>query len=513
MTDLLTIDSLQQQLSQHYELLCFVDLAELSRQHKTVFEIFKSIHRQEFSANQRAVFYSSHKPSQEMLDHIQLSAARIDISNWFIMICCPDDISAELESANRAYGYDEHAIKWYPIEIESTESLSSSAIYPRKNLCYAPFNSVSIGIDGSVKPCCKYRESMGNLRDHTLEEIFHGEKMQAVRDDMLAGRKHNHCSTCWENEHKGSTSLRKLVNLKYQDLSDIEHIDTPKIYNLSLAPTTVCNFKCRICDENASSSIAAEEMAFAETDDKKKFFRLKIKGADNIKLERYVELVRPVLGDLGHLHIYGGEPLLAKGLIEWLEEIIASGHSKHINFEINTNASIWSPRFVDISKSFKSFEACLSIDDLGRRFELQRGSGESWSTIDENIQKWAGLKSDTVGVKITPTVNLQNLFYLDQLIDYCESRNLEIIWTYLEEPEFFSIDRAPKHLREKVIEKYRDHQNPELRGIASRLSGTPIEFDRQFLIHTQKLDQRRNQDFVQAHAELFDLLNKDIQSI
>lgn len=500
-----SVEALKKDLSSRYDLLSFVDLGDITKRHGAVFDIFRSIYQHKFRDNQRIVFYTSYRPSLTVLEHVQLAGSRIDISNWFVMICCPDDITQDLRLANEKHGYDQQSIAWYPCDLDSTKPLELNNIVPQHSLCYAPFNSLYVVHDtGAVRPCCKFEGSIGNIQQQSLSEIWQGEAVQNLRSAMKQGHRPKECRVCWEADH--TKSFRSHFQLKFQDVSAASHIDDPKMINVNVSPGSVCNFKCRICDEYSSTAIAAEEFSFATDPEIKKSYKLKLKGTYPYDLETYKNLVMPMIQDVRYLKILGGEPLLIPGLIEWLEELVIDGYSDHIALEINSNSSTWSSEFITIAKKFKHFEILLSIDDLGSRFEIQRGG--KWDQVDQIVSKWISYKSPTFEVKVSPAVNLQNLLYLDQLVEYFQTKELEVVWTYLEFPGYFCIDAAPDAVRTRAVEKYKNHPCEELRSIAARLQKPGTEFDiAMFLSQTNKFDQRRNQDFRTSHQELMDLID------
>jgi TPR repeat protein len=50
-----------------------------------------------------------------------------------------------------------------------------------------------VHVNGDVKPCCYATSTVGNLREHTLREIWLGEEMESVRKHVTANRLHPIC--------------------------------------------------------------------------------------------------------------------------------------------------------------------------------------------------------------------------------------------------------------------------------------------------------------------------------
>lgn len=67
--------------------------------------------------------------------------------------------------------------------------------------CAYLWRNVVVTANGDVIPCCvdyDARMVMGNVKESTLEEIWHGERFRQVREDHLAGRFLDTCETCRE---------------------------------------------------------------------------------------------------------------------------------------------------------------------------------------------------------------------------------------------------------------------------------------------------------------------------
>ena len=146
----------------------------------------------------------------------------------------------------------------------------------------------------------------------------------------------------------------------------------------------------------------------------------------------------------------------------------------------------------------------MSLDDIGPRFEIQRGG--NWDKILKNIYLFKQSKSSTFNVKVSPTVNIQNLLYLDQLVNFYQELDFDIVWGYLEDPEFLCIDRVTKKVKNLVWEKYANHSNTELQSIAHRVSQSVEVSGKKFIEYMTELDRRRNQNFKSCHQEIFDAM-------
>lgn len=501
-------ENLYATLKLEYNIICYVDIAELLSSHKKIFEFFESYKKSVFAPEERLILYSSEYLNQALLDHIQRSASKIDISNFFVLICNNYDISERLKVSNEKYGYDDVQIRSLVVNLEKTKTLNTNKIFNFDTMCPFPFSMATISTDNSVAPCCKFCGTLGNLNKTNLLDIFYGEKINLIRDKMKNGEKPDECKVCWDNENSGTTSFRKLGLLKYEKSLDREWLDDIKIRDLTISPSIVCNFKCRICSHHYSSSIATEKIKNSNSESEIAKIKdiLKSNLSDN-KQNKIVEALDYVSESVEFLHIMGGEPFMYPYLESTLDTLIKSGYAKKISLEFNSNGSIFPEKLIDKFKKFKSVEILFSIDDIGKRFEIQRGA--IWEEVFSNIQKFKNLDDNNIKIKIAITVNIQNLLYLDQISDFFSGNGMDILWWYLEEPYYYCIDNINEKTQRRVIEKYLHHPDKELRKIAERVkSNSPME-NKEFLDQCKKYDNMRNQDFFYYHQEIIDLMTSN----
>lgn len=498
-----SIIELKQTLEQRFDLVCFEDLANHYGQHGSIFNLFKQCFKEIFEPNQRLILYTSQPLDQKFLNHIQRAAQKVDISNWFILILTPFDLSPLLVLSNQLHGNDTQPMCHEIVNITDTLPFPAAGFFSDLDtVCPRPWTAVDIssGID-FVRPCCKFNGDVGRTQNNTIAEIFDSEALVSVRNQLSQGIKIPQCSTCWEAESYGTQSLRELAWHKLGEKFESDYFDHPKIKQLTVVPDNLCNFSCRICNYKLSSKIAAEEFSFAPSNEKD-VFKYYIKNHTD---RRILNSMIAALNNIETLHILGGEPFLWPLLPEFLSHAIDSGVAKNIQLHLNTNASIFPEKFIDSIQQFKSVEILLSIDDIGPRFELQRGG--VWHDIDANIKRFVELKSSTIIVKLAPTVNVQNVLYLDDIVNFANYRNLEIVWWYLNDPTFLSIDHLTQAAKDLVYQKFHNHSNSELRAISNRVTATKPVDGSEFLNYMTKLDHRRRQNFAQNHKEIFDAMS------
>ena len=489
-------------LKEQYDVVCFEDLANCYSQHRIIFDLFKKYYQKEFSGNQRLVFYSNENLSQEFINHIQRAASQIDISNFFILILTPFDILSKLQEANQKYGHDDVLINFKIVDITDSRPFGPAGFIKNyESVCAFPFIQQTVTTTATVEICCKISTPVGNLQNNTLHEIFNNNTSTSIRQRMINGEMIEECSACWNMEKNNLISLRQHSLGKFGDQLDQGWIDDVRPRTINISPVNLCNFSCRMCNPAESSSIAVEELKYETNNNNKE----RLKYLININKNEFNKSIPAQLMDsldsVEFLHILGGEPFMWPQLCDLLDLLIEKDIAKNMQLEFNTNGSIYPETIIDRLKKFKKVEILLSIDDIGKRFEIQRGG--KWDNISKNLKLFKNLKSSTIDIKAAVTVNIQNVLYLDQLVEFFQNENLSIVWLYLDNPEYLSIYNITKKVKNLIYQKYYSHTDPELRNIAVGVQSSPSVSGKEFLEHTLKLDSRRGQDFKLYHSEIF----------
>lgn len=507
---MMTKDDLKQSLESKFTLICFEDIETVSRSHSAVFKFFKQFYRPSYDNDHRLVLYSSHRPSQKILNHIQRAAAQHDVSNWFLLICCNYDVSEQLSDANTKHGYDDVKIQSQVVDLTTTSQLDDSLIADIDTLCPMPFGHLSSDNSQKVYPCCKFQPTVGNLNQNSFSEIFHNDQMTRLRYQMIRGQKPIGCTECWQTENKGTISLRQHYLTKYGSEMDHHWIDKPDIRGMTIGVSALCNFKCRICKPSSSTGVQVELIQHSDKEQAKQIKKLLDLTTNHT--DKLVSQIRPLYQSLEEIHFLGGEPFLIPDVSELIDDIIASGYSHHMNITFNTNGSLWNDNIITKLSHFNNCQITLSIDDIDTRFEIQRGG--NWADIKQNIEKFAQLNlTSNVTTKFGVTVNIQNIFYLDQLVNFARQLGVEIIWTYLESPRWANIDYMTDAAKHIVVEKYKLSEDPHLRSIATRIRNSPGSNGTDFIKQVKIFDKWRHQKFIESHREIYNAMSQSTSEV
>ena len=368
---------LYQQLQKTYELVCFVDMADISTSPGLIFKLFTEHYKSEYKNNERLVFYTNKNPGK-LLEHIQKAAAVIDISNWFILICCPEDLTNQLGPTN-------NPMQQLVVDCES--ELLGNGFFVPDTMCVFPFRHLEIDHRGAARPCCIYKSQIGQVPEQSINEIFYSKTMEQLRSDFLNGIKPNNCSSCWTLEDNGLKSFRKAnLDLYTQELYT-KWISAPTVHSLDLKPGNVCNFKCRICNPQASSLHAGEQLVKSTNPKSKLKMQQLINDSQWFEnSEKFIQEFEELLYNMENLDFYGGEPFLLKNLTDVLRRVVELKQAQHIRLHFNTNGSVFPSHLLDTLNEFKQVDLAISLDNIGPKFEYERGG--VWTDVEENIKKF-----------------------------------------------------------------------------------------------------------------------------
>lgn len=292
------------------------------------------------------------------------------------------------------------------------------------NFCSMPWLGIHAWPDGSVFPCCMYNSKvpLGNLNNHTVEEILHNEEVTKLREELLANKQPLGCKRCYELEASGVTTLRQSTNnnkLYTQDINKIKTEQTVKFLTtkfIDIRFSNICNFKCRTCGPELSHKWGAEMPLIKGIPDP---------GIIQIPREKFWEFYESALETVEEITFAGGEALMQEEHYAALDRLIALGRTD-VKIYYTTNLSTLKYKQYDLFEMWKKFsnlEIYASLDDSGERAEYLR-KGTDWGSIEENRAK---LKELNVKFFITPTISLFNVWHFpDFQRDWIERNLLDV---------------------------------------------------------------------------------------
>jgi MoaA/NifB/PqqE/SkfB family radical SAM enzyme len=387
-----------------------------------------------------------------------------------------------------------------------------------------PWISIETSPVGTARPCCLAREEITNsngdkfdLNKDNLETIYHSEYMQRLRRQFRAGEQPETCKLCWDEESAGRTSKRMNSRIRLKELYhevDWDNDNPDQLWFLDLKLGNICNLKCRICGSWSSSKWAAEELEYMPKDfDKKQHIAyqwLKQGAWPRNPDTNFWENLKRLLPNIKYLEFTGGEPFLIQEHIELLKYAVAQGYSKNIDIHYNTNATQWPQDLVEIWRDFGRVDVAFSIDNVKDRFEYER-YGAKWDTANSIIDSVHGMQLlyPNITTQLCFTVNIQNVYYLDELLSWADTKNFgDVYFNMMHSPDHMSIQYMTPAAQELVLGKltttfwssnrYQHEINNIINFIKNGAGSDGTEFCRKM----QQTDAYRKQNFINTHPEI-----------
>jgi radical SAM protein with 4Fe4S-binding SPASM domain len=299
--------------------------------------------------------------------------------------------------------------------------------------CPAPWTSLNIDQTGRVSPCMHCWDSVGNIKETSIQEVIHGPILTDIREHMARGEWHTACKSCKQLEEVTGTSGRTVRYATPETLQAInDNIDYFTLEHIVINWSNLCNLTCVYC--NPETSTAWQQIKGIPIN------HVKNEHPDLIKLAQ--EHGHSVIG----LTLGGGEPLLQKGLLDFLKCL----KSEQVRVLVTTNLSI------DIStnsiynelRTWPHVDWQISFDNADKeKFEYVR-DGASWEMFVKNLRL---MKQHKQHVIAHPAYSIYCAFELVEYYEFCIAEELDIYWCELTHPWDLDIRRLNKHIRDLAI--------------------------------------------------------------
>lgn len=488
---IVTSVDLEHELRSRFDIKVMCDLGEISTAPSKLFKLLNPAYQEKYEPNQRLVFYTSHMLPKKIMQHLYETVNFLDISNWFILICGPEEIKDLVISSCEKFSIDPIPFQFQSVDLATTHEINDAFSLP-DTICAIPWMNLEIQSDGNITPCCMSKNlTLGNIKDITLEQAFHGPQAQKLRNSLLNGEKPDACQYCWRVEERNLTSIRlhNIRRIKKDFLS--QYLDEPTLATVDIKFNNTCNFKCRICGGQNSSLFAQEEHKFSG--------RSLIIQNNWGESQDFIDQINRHLPDIKNIDLYGGEPFLIKKFKKVLKMAVDQGHAKNIRLHYNSNGSIWPGEFLPYWTDFKLVDIHFSIDAVGTRFELERGG--SWAEVEKNILNLKNLNLPNLSISIMPTISVMNVYYIDQVYDWATRHGFLIFVSHAR-----GIGMELKYLtaqaKQLILEKFKDHPWDEMQKILETIQTLPGSDGREFRHRIKWFDTIRNENFSESHPEI-----------
>jgi len=330
-----------------------------------------------------------------------------------------------------------------------------------KTFCIYPWIHLHAYPTGEAYPCCHAEMGVGqvgNCRTNTLEEIYHSESMNQLRDNMLNEVTSPACQRCYEQEESGFFSGRRSANKHHgHHIGRLAENDFKMTY-WDIRFSNLCNLSCRSCGHIFSSSWYQDQVELAGSNWALNNTALNIVG--RTKDDMWEQLI-PHLDYVEQIYFAGGEPLMMAEHYRILDELERRGRFD-VRLIYNTNftqTKLKDREVFDYWKKFKSVAVGASLDAMGPRAEYIR-RGTEWDQVERNRITMLEV-CPNVDFYISPTLSIMNALHLPEFHRNWTERGLiraqDLNVNILQDPAYLRIDIAPIKYKQRIRIAYEEH--------------------------------------------------------
>jgi hypothetical protein len=329
----------------------------------------------------------------------------------------------------------------------------------------------------------KYGEvkESGTIADYkpvSLKEHWNSPYMMDIRKKLMAGEKIPQCDVCNDSLLSNSTYRQWFTGFLFNDKIDQCFEETDENGYTTMEPisfdyrySNLCNFKCRMCGEQLSSTWETEkrkhdlwtpeQQPFMVPENKK----IIEKFQKEVVEEEFWEYIKS--GTVEELYWVGGEPLMYD--IHWksMDRLQSDNnlHKVHLRYNSNLSRVRYKDYYLyDWLPQAKDWTMCASIDGTGPIGEFIR-TGLNWEEWDRNFREGVALPGGHDKMIMDLTITGPGLFDIKNFLDYALELDVKI-----ETKRMFAFHADivlspmawPRHILDEIVNDLLDYCRPRV---------------------------------------------------
>ena len=354
----------------------------------------------------------------------------------------------------------------------------------------------------------------------TIAEWFNSEPVRDFRQRMLKDARLSECSRCYKQEDLGGNSRRHRANQKsvifnqafspsFEQSPGRGHFDqtgftATQPIDIHIDLGNYCNLACKMCNAQASSRIAAQEVKWG-IHSSQKFLGLDW-TQDVTVWNKFKQQLLDMPG-LNNIHLMGGETLLTDRFEDLVDTLIQ--HKRfEICFSFVTNGTIFKPNLLTKLAKFRRVGIEVSIETVDEHNTYQRQGTDTQLVLD-NIDRYLEICNNTsITVSLRPAISALTVGYFGGLLKYALVRKLTIKSLQVDRPEFLDAAILPTNVKQQYIAQYQDllktleHTQSTSDYNASDLNNYQLVIKQQAQMCINMLSQCEPQNVGQLHSQL-----------
>jgi len=326
--------------------------------------------------------------------------------------------------------------------------MNSREYLTNRAFCPVPWTSIMYNFDGSVKNCIRSAAPIGNIRDSDIEQILGNDYL--IKADMQAGQKFARCNPCYDLEQeKNNFNIISDRVFYLKELRDVDHTlyDTMNfaLHTVDIRWSNLCNFACVYCNPDFSSKWASEHGVVMLT------------PVDQ-QVEKFKQYIFKHAPQLKHVYLAGGEPLLMKENLEFLE--LLKQVNPNVNLRINTNLSKVDTKIFELICEFKNVHWIVSVESMESEYEYIRHGG-SWTDFSANLKSIQQLPHKITFNMLHFLLNYMSIFECVEFLQSMGFHDNSFVIGALLKPDYLNIRHLPEDVLNSVKDKLKQKINQQ----------------------------------------------------
>ena len=316
----------------------------------------------------------------------------------------------------------------------------------------------------------------------SIADWFSSEPVRDFRSRMLKDDKLSECSRCYNQEAAGASVRRFNVNQKSviftqafaesfeqspgrQHFNISGHTSTQPI-DLHIDLGNFCNLACKMCNAQASSRIAVQEVKWG-IESSKPFV-----GSNWTKdpvVWRNFKQQLLLMTELNNIHFMGGETLLTDKFEDLVDTLLLHNRT-NVSLSFVTNGTVFNPQLMDKLLRFKRVGIEVSIETIDERNSYVR-QGTDTNIVLEHIDRYISYcNNSTITTTLRPAISSLTIASYAGLLRYALQKKLVVKNLIVDSPEFMTVAVLPHSIKQQYVVKYADMLN-ELAHVEDLLDG------------------------------------------
>lgn len=347
-----------------------------------------------------------------------------------------------------------------------------------ENFCMAPWTHTYLSPQTERRLCCASREPAQNFRQYidtadgtneykpqTLNEWWNSDHVRRVRRQMMQGELPPECEVCDKkllNTDVYRDYFWHLFRHKYDQVwetTDETGYTTMKPVSWDYRFSNLCNFKCRMCGPQLSSSWEVEALDRGQIEPwMEKPVRDTIRRyQQTVVMLEFTEAVEE--HRVEEIYWVGGEPLMYPEHWYFMQRIIELGDGEKLYARYNTNLSRVEHRGVnlyrDLLANIRDWQICASLDGVGVVGEYIR-TGLDYDRWLRNFQEGLEYSTNRRQIRIDFTLTTPGLFHVEEIDALASELGVDLLSkvTFAFTPDIaMSPLFMPRHILERVVQE------------------------------------------------------------